>query len=529
MVTAIALRFTAGRFHATQWGRHVNEGVPEWPPSPWRVLRALVAVWKRKLDDNTECDLLVVKPLLEKLSAPPLFILPPSGTGHTRHYMPTNSKKTKVFDVFVALGRQEDVVFIWPDVSLSAKERIALSLLIQNLGFLGRAESWCEGRLLGDDEVAKLISQVNCRPLGDDEVGSDQEIVRVLCADPVTAFKNDHTPKIKSGKTNIPLYEPDWHLCMETLELHKQRWSDPPGADWAPYVRRSDCFTVKREYASKAAAPPLITTARYVIDSPVLPLVQDTLTVAELARRYLMGSYRRYEERRLRAEGINDFPLPRSEVFSGKNAEGQPLKDHGHAYFLPTDEDNDGRLDHITIIAERGFSRLELAVIDCLRLLNRGPDLPKLDLLLVDLGQNNDIRSPLSAESRVWTSRTPFLVNRHQKTRGRKRDAPELLGPENRLHFVQAVLREELGRLAERRDDIPGIRGIIVEPLEDNRIGARGLRSIQFKRSRAKRGDDGARRAAGGFRIIFPEPVRGPICLGHSAHFGLGMFFPDSW
>jgi CRISPR-associated protein Csb2 len=28
------------------------------------------------------------------------------------------------------------------------------------------------------------------------------------------------------------------------------------------------------------------------------------------------------------------------------------------------------------------------------------------------------------------------------------------------------------------------------------------------------------------FRIVFPEPVPGPICLGHSAHFGLGLFVP---
>ena len=33
-MTAVALRFLAGRFHATPWGHHVNEGVPEWPPSP---------------------------------------------------------------------------------------------------------------------------------------------------------------------------------------------------------------------------------------------------------------------------------------------------------------------------------------------------------------------------------------------------------------------------------------------------------------------------------------------------------------
>jgi CRISPR-associated protein Csb2 len=33
---------------------------------------------------------------------------------------------------------------------------------------------------------------------------------------------------------------------------------------------------------------------------------------------------------------------------------------------------------------------------------------------------------------------------------------------------------------------------------------------------------------AGAFQITFPRPVGGPICLGHSCHFGLGLFVPDS-
>ena len=36
----IEIHSPAGRFHATPWGRHVNEGAVEWPPSPWRFLRA---------------------------------------------------------------------------------------------------------------------------------------------------------------------------------------------------------------------------------------------------------------------------------------------------------------------------------------------------------------------------------------------------------------------------------------------------------------------------------------------------------
>src|SRR5713101_3068971 len=99
----IELRFPAGRFHATPWGRHVNERAPEWPPSPWRLLRALVATWKRKLDGKLpESDMLA---LLTTLANPPSFVLPPATTGHSRHYMPWFKKgpddKTLVFDAFV--------------------------------------------------------------------------------------------------------------------------------------------------------------------------------------------------------------------------------------------------------------------------------------------------------------------------------------------------------------------------------------------------------------------------------------------
>ena len=40
MPVSVALTFPGGQFHATPWGHHVNEALPEWPPSPWRLLRA---------------------------------------------------------------------------------------------------------------------------------------------------------------------------------------------------------------------------------------------------------------------------------------------------------------------------------------------------------------------------------------------------------------------------------------------------------------------------------------------------------
>ena len=53
-----------------------------------------------------------------------------------------------------------------------------------------------------------------------------------------------------------------------------------------------------------------------------------------------------------------------------------------------------------------------------------------------------------------------------------------------------------------------------------------GWRPIQFRRFRQKLNDDGGRRPAGAFRLTFEAPINGPIALGHSCHFGLGLFVP---
>lgn len=147
----IRLSFPAGRYHATPWGRHVNEAAPEWPPSPWRLLRGLVAVWRRKCP---ELEAHTVMAVLTRLAAPPEFVLPPASTGHTRHYMPWFKKgpddKTLVFDAFVALDKSTPVQIVWPLAELDGLQRTILATLLKNLGFLGRAEAWCLAKLLED-------------------------------------------------------------------------------------------------------------------------------------------------------------------------------------------------------------------------------------------------------------------------------------------------------------------------------------------------------------------------------------------
>jgi CRISPR-associated protein Csb2 len=529
----IALSFPTGRFHATPWGRHVNEGAPEWPPSPWRFLRALIATWKGKLDDQiAQRDMEI---LLRELAVPPQFVLPPASAGHTRHYMPWFKKgpddKTLVFDTFVSLPRHARVVVLWPAATLPWPQRDQLDLVLKHLNFIGRAEAWCSAHLLGDSEVAKALSAVNCQAANSGATVPEADIIRVLCADPNTAFDNQYTPKheIVSGrgktktKLQTPLYDPDWHLCMETLELHNKKWSDPPGSRWVPYARPHDCFKIDpRRQAQRVGGRKIVQVVRYALDSTVLPLVTETLPVAEAARRALMSWHGRLTEK----NGVRG----RSDILSGKDERGERLAGHRHAYYLPTDEDGDGRLDHLTIYASGGFGLDEQRAFDRvheLRTGRLGEERHPLRVLLLGMGTYNEYSPGPLQLSKTWVSATPYIATRYAKTRGRNRI--DLRSPEARALFLQEDLRAQL---ASVRSDIfsQGNIGVKIEPLWDSNhvfeIGTR-WRPIQFKRFRSRAGDDGGRRLAGAFRLTFDQPIKGPLALGWSSHFGLGLFVPE--
>src|SRR2546430_2158182 len=91
MATTIAVRFPLGRYHANPWNRSVNEGATEWPPSPWRLLRALIATWHTRWPD---LQAPVFDGLLDALSEPPSYWTPVGWPAHTRHYLPNLAHKT---------------------------------------------------------------------------------------------------------------------------------------------------------------------------------------------------------------------------------------------------------------------------------------------------------------------------------------------------------------------------------------------------------------------------------------------------
>ncbi|HMX27765.1 MAG TPA: type I-U CRISPR-associated protein Csb2, partial [Blastocatellia bacterium] len=256
---AISLHFLAGRFHATPWGHHVNEGVVEWPPSPWRLLRSLVAVFHRaRPADVTESQLeRIVTALSREL---PFFALPPATTAHTRHYDQDNGG-VKFFDTFIAVGQREPVICCWQETDLAAEDRAALRSLLTALNTLGRAESWCEAALLADLPQIKFNSQ----PYQPGQSLAQKETMKLLLPDPM-----------RSG-----IYET---LITETSTMRKAKMLEPDGTRWVTYWRDADAFAIKSKRSSRIRENN-VSIARFALDSTVLPLVQDALPFAEQVRR----------------------------------------------------------------------------------------------------------------------------------------------------------------------------------------------------------------------------------------------------
>lgn len=123
---------------------------------------------------------------------------------------------------------------------------------------------------------------------------ADPDPVAVQCADPTTALAGDHYPTLdpqRLKKNTIKPGErlfncPRWHLCLDTQTIHAEKWQWVPGSMFVNYTRPKQATRPSNPMPQR---PPVATLARFSLDGPVLPLVKDTLPIAEALRDRLLG------------------------------------------------------------------------------------------------------------------------------------------------------------------------------------------------------------------------------------------------
>ena len=542
---ALAFRFPAGRYHATPWGRNVNEADVAWPPEPWRLLRALIAAWWRKGDRArwTEDDL---SRLIDTLAGTlPEYRLPAGIIhAHTRHYMPTGGlaqgrpKTTLVFDAFLRLPEHATLVAAWPQVTLEAEAFAFASHLAGAVGYLGRAESWteCEALAEWDDDP-------NCRPL---DGAPEGDRVRLLAPHTPDAYATERQRIMDDMRRQVlaaPGRRPTEHavekqldkalkskgrkahtlperlmdaLALDTADYQDRGWSRPPAAREVVYARAPEaaprvvalaagCRTARTERD-------LPTVARFLLAGRPLPRIEDAVRIGELMR---LAALAQFGWRRDEAAG-HSVPLAPWEI-SGRDTNGKPLSDpsHPHAFWLPEDADRDGWIDHISVFIASGMNRKIQAQLDRITRLWLAPKqrpeevdaepgaVKEWRLALEGFGRPADFAggTRIFGTSRRWRSVSPFLASGHLKATG-------YAGEVRRL-------------LQRRRLDAADVEVTLRETID---VGGTSRRAIHFHRFRS-RGRELQPDAAGALLdIVLSEPLTGPLAIGYGSHFGLGLF-----
>jgi CRISPR-associated protein Csb2 len=461
----LEIRFDLGRYHANPWGSHVNEAATEWPPSPWRLIRALYSTAR------TNVSLAQQRPAIDRAlqalidAPPPVFELPAVSSAHTRHYMPKSSYSAlrsgdtaKILDGFVAVDPGATLTAWW-DTALDAEAADALAAAARALSYLGRSESVCSARLV----AAAGPARISAAPAGPVEKNDAGELVDVLCPQPGQGLGA---------------------LTVSVTELRRSRRLVPPGTQHVSYsVARVEM---------PAAGPPITdvdvrpTLAVFRVQGPRRPPITEAVAVGQALRSAL-------QSRHGSANGHGASP-----TFSGRRGDEPRSDQHRHAHYLTLPDEESPRLGRLAVWAPEGFGAREVAALATISFLSmRGiPD--RLPIALVALATESELRLPeLLGPARWWHSVTPFGLVRHPKTRGgRLLDSP-----------ADQVRRE----LAQRR--LPEPDEVTLERGPWHRF-----RSSKAGQSRLERS------AVFGISLRFSEPVPGPLALGAFSHFGLGLF-----
>jgi CRISPR-associated protein Csb2 len=493
--------FPLGRFHATPWRVNpFDDPHGEWPPSPWRFVRAVTARWYQWARE-AERELSITE--LERLQgalckSTYAFHLPADARkgNPLRQYHPTEfgwrpAEKKKagtrsygtslVQDNYWCITPEAPVWWFVEGDSWTPEIVATLEQCLARMTYFGRAETLTRVCLLGSRDV---IPEPNC-------VLSEG---RRSGAVPVLTALGSATRADIERTTDAP---------------ESAKRALPPGAHFR-YATRPP-RPVARERRRAPARPPDCHLMQFALGWNVAP---DPRAIVRLTSRF-RGAVLRELLRLKTGDGRATWTRVGRDVresvadMFGKDANNEPLRGHRHTEFLAWCED--GLPTRLVVWrSARAFDADEqeailLAASRDVSWAAAGSDADAWKVRLLPL--DRDVPAPPgfdTAEARCWKSVTPYVPPRHHLRGGKDREGESMT--------------EQIQRELQRRG--------IVEPVEVEFVGSPSWVSVHVPRREAnKRAFIGDRRGQM-IRLRFLTPVAGPIRLGHSSSFGLGLFRP---
>ncbi len=494
--------FPLGRFHATRWKMGAfGDRYGEWPPSPWRLLRALAARWFQWSRETGNKNRDALHGLLSTLAGElPEFYLPI----HTRRgepikqYLPMQvawtdaSKKAAAYkapksslteDHYRVVSSKDRVYWVWRNVGRIDKG--LLGQLLARVIYFGRAESFTFLRIV--DHVPE-VRDYQSVPLSEK---------RAALAVPVLAPDRNHADRLGM------LFQPTEHEDIKGREI-------PPGTRWY-YTLLPDKPGIRITRKRKSRYPKDMTHIQFAIGGQVLPSVKYWCLLTGQFRKATLKQLCRIVAGNPKCDfrTLDVHTKTKMSGFTGKDEGGKPLADHSQAYFavLPDENGNAGRL---AVWRRTPFSQEE---IEALLTGAKYPLIwdhasPQWKVKLLPLPFEMTLPSNLAGTSHRWESLTPFVPPRQRK---RFRKNGKLRSGETPESVAAKLCKRIYG----------------ITPVSVSSHAAEEWPYVHMS-AREHRQKSRQRMTLPSFRLIidFNQSVSGPIVLGDSSHFGLGVFRP---
>ena len=468
MATTIRITLLSGRYGANPWDRSEFEGQVEYPPSPWRLLRAIL---HGAFLLSSERDLLpsgVVELVTTLADSPPAYHLPFGEFGQIRGFRPgygneplppldsrghtlynaNGQPKRRLFiDAFLQLGAGAAIHVAWPH-DLSAEQRNLLSDCLAGLSYLGRAEYPALWQLVPSMPVA------NCWP---DSAGT----LKVL------------------GCTLDGVVE---GLQINPQNARRDGFQELPGQQWLSYRY---CPDRPAPGIGGATASPVNRGLFAFLPSHPIPSTAGLAWTDRLHRGLLQQA-------------------KASSLFSGMAA-GQPLGEDQRAWYCW--HQSDGAISALEVLSPQPFTEAEIEALQKLRrLYGRGGVEVPLKLMRLD-------HAPFGSHRQLRTA-TPMLLYTTPRE-GKLQRSPA-------GQAIQSLLwgLGEQGKIDHGLFRIEG-EALCVEHPSHGRIAARVLEVVDGPGINGR----GERKAASGrgFHVeLLAERGLPEIGIGWGRHFGAG-------
>jgi len=549
-MTAIKIVFPWERYYAHPWGLNpVRLREAEWPPSPWRLLRALASSWFRcHLGCTLSQD---AAQLIEKLGC----ALPEVGIGkvtfgQTVHYQPNYGATADKDDARYKNTRHENhfaavhgpVIFRWPHLDLSSTQQKLLAEMLAEVSYFGRAESICRAEPITAAEVGAIDGIGWCRPTSGRRISP--RCRDVFCPAP----DNFRVTDLWAQRADNPSVDaPDAPRQLVDALLASDMKVD--GAKWVSYEMPEDWpmnrvvrtpRTLKSRRESVNDGPRIARYLRFSMQCRVPIHPKFTVPLAEQFRAAASWYFReRFGENQ-----------PSFALFGHEHDRpADTSREHQHAFYLPTRSlgaggglEQRGSITELHLWCPYGLTQAETQVLQQIQRLvwkdGRYPVRPVLTAMGMEPPQGLPLATGV-IKSRVWRSETPFVPPRHFYRAGssahkmREAEAPDrqLIACLRQAGIVVPGEVRRLGLSGEQMGAIGSLPPMpywsIVRAPEDEESAFAGAVVSATHANSGTRPELDRQRIGFFMEIAFDAEAALPMpAFGHSNHFGLGLFVP---